>query len=146
MLFRSDHQHGPYDKAIGEEPNTAGNTPHDYHRKQNAKNSRCDNRSHSIIQSFKREHQQSTISFYYLPNSEFIRDTAVITANSHKNVTGRCFYTQAPLPSWKKSHTVFFLNLQTGIWGYECSFTYCKNSGVLDQYLIPQFSKFHSSM
>lgn len=29
---------------------------------------------------------------------------------------------------------------------YECSFTYCKNSGVFDQYLIPQFSKFHSSM
>jgi len=26
---RIDHQHGPYDKAIGEEPNPAGNTLHD---------------------------------------------------------------------------------------------------------------------
>ena len=29
---------------------------------------------------------------------------------------------------------------------HECSFTYCKNSGVFDQYFTPQFSKFHSSM
>ena len=27
-----------------------------------------------------------------------------------------------------------------------CSWAYCKNSGVFDQYFMPQFSKFHSSI
>ena len=35
---RINHQHGPHDKAIGEEPNPAGNPFYNYHRKQNAKN------------------------------------------------------------------------------------------------------------
>ena len=51
-----DHQHGPHDKLISEEPNPAGNTLHDYHRKQHSKDNRCDDRSHSIIQPLKGEH------------------------------------------------------------------------------------------
>ena len=51
----SDRQHGPLGKLIGKEPDSVGSPPYNCHRKQNTKNSRCDNRSHSIIQSLKRE-------------------------------------------------------------------------------------------
>ena len=53
---RIDYQHGPHDKSVSEKPDSAGNSPHHYHGKQTAKDNRCDNRSHSIIKAFKREH------------------------------------------------------------------------------------------
>ena len=53
---RIDHQHGPHNKAIGEKPNPTGNSPHDYYRKQNAENSRCEDCSHCVIQPLKRKH------------------------------------------------------------------------------------------